>query len=80
MKGVAARVQDQHAVLARARERERVEADGAHFRAVDPRPCPAARHGDASKRSASSTSYLDRDVEDLEGWRRRCNVIRCDSS
>ena len=67
MKGVAARVQDQHAVLARARERERVEADGAHLRAVDPRPCPAARHGDASKRSASSTSYLDRDVEDLEG-------------
>jgi len=50
MKGVAARVQDQHAVLARARERERVEADGAHLRAVDLRPCPAARHGDASER------------------------------
>ena len=67
MKGVAARVQDQHAVLARARERERVEADGAHLRAVDPRPCPAARHAAASPSVASSTSYLDRDVEDLEG-------------
>ena len=67
MKGVAARVQYQHAVLSRARERERVEADGAHLRAVDPLPCPAARHGASRPSAASSTSYLDRDVEDLEG-------------
>lgn len=67
MKGVAARVQDQHAVLARARERERVEADGAHLRAVDPRPCSAARHGDASPSAASSRRRRESNLEDLEG-------------
>ena len=67
MKGVAARVQDQHAVLPRARERERVEADGAHLRAVDPRPCSAARHGDASPSAASSRRRRESNLEDLEG-------------
>lgn len=51
MKGVTARVQHEDAVAARSGQRERLEADRARLRAVDPRPRAAARHVGTSLRS-----------------------------